>query len=130
MFSMDEFAQLQFLEGRWKGSSPDGKEFFEEYDRPEPAVFQSRRFPNRDFSEHTDGATISFADGEVISRWGEYTWKASAIGADNASFEPVSAPSHFSWRRLDAATLEAQQRWTVDGKEQEHTMRLTRLDPG
>lgn len=26
MFSLDEFAQLRFLEGRWKGRSPDGKE--------------------------------------------------------------------------------------------------------
>lgn len=130
MFSLDEFAQLQFLEGRWKGTSPDGKEFFEEYDHPEPTVFQSRRFPDRDFREHTDGATISFDNGEVVSRWGEYTWKASAIGADSAAFEPVSAPSQFWWRRVDADTLEARQRWSVDGKEQEHTMRLTRADAG
>jgi len=127
MFSPDDFAQLQFLEGRWKGIAPDGKEFFEEYDRPEPCVFQSRRFPDGGFTEHTDGATISLLDGEVISQWGDFTWKASSIGADNAAFEPVNAPSQFIWRRVDEATLEARQRWTVDGKEQEYTLRLTKL---
>jgi hypothetical protein len=128
MFSLDDFAQLQFLEGRWKGVAPDGKEFFEEYTRPEPAVFQSHRFPDSAFTGHTDGATISLKDGEVISQWGEYTWKASSIGADSAAFEPVNAPSQFVWRRVDDATLEARQHWTADGKEQEFTLQLTRLN--
>lgn len=132
MFSLDDFAQLQFLEGRWKGIAPDGKEFFEEYTRPEAAVFQSHRFPDSAFSDkgagHTDGATISLKDGEVISQWGDFTWKASSIGADSAAFEPVNAPSRFTWRRVDDATLEARQRWTADGKEQEFTLQLTRLN--
>lgn len=135
MFSLDDFAQLQFLEGRWKGVAPDGKEFFEEYTRPEPAVFQSQRFPDGAFTRQSadpadpaDGATISLQDGEVISRWGEFAWKASSIGADEAVFEPVNAPSRFLWRRVDDATLEALQRWTADGKEHEYTLQLTRLD--
>ena len=128
MFSLDDFSQLQFLEGRWRGIAPDGKEFFEEYDRPEPTVFRSQRFPDGDFGEHTDGATISFKDGEVISQWGEFTWKASSIGPDNAAFEPVNAPSQFTWRRVDDATLEARQRWSADGKEQEFTLQMTRMD--
>ncbi len=129
MFSLDDFAQLQFLEGRWRGIAPDGKEFFEEYTRPEPTVFQSHRFPDSAFTGHTDGATISLQDGEVVSQWGEFTWKASSIGADSAAFEPVQAPSQFNWRRVDGETLEAQQRWTADGKEQEYTLQLKKLDP-
>ncbi|MGI4844190.1 MAG: hypothetical protein ACRYF7_12825 [Janthinobacterium lividum] len=128
MFSLDDFAQLQFLEGRWKGIAPEGKEFFEEYTRPEPEVFQSHRFPDSAFTAHTDGATISLEDGEVISQWGEYTWKASSIGADSAAFEPVNAPSQFVWRRVDDATLEARQRWTADGRAQEFTLQLTKLN--
>lgn len=128
MFSLDDFAQLQFLEGRWKGIAPDGKEFFEEYTRPEPEVFQSHRFPDSAFTGHTDGATISLKDGEVISEWGDFTWKASSIDAAGAAFEPVSAPSRFTWRRVDAATLEAQQHWTADGKEQEYTLQLKKVD--
>jgi len=127
MFSLDEFAQLQFLEGRWKGESPDGKEFFEQYDRPEPGVFQSRRFPDAGFTEHTDGATISFQDGEVVSQWNEFTWKAARIAPDSADFEPVNAPSRFTWRRVDERTLEATQHWSADGKEQQYTLRMQRV---
>ena len=127
MFSLDDFAQLQFLEGRWRGIAPDGKEFFEEYDRPAPGVFRSHRFPDSDFTEHTDGATITLKDGEVVSQWGELRWKASGIGPDTAAFEPVNAPSQFTWRRVDDSTLEALQRWTAEGKEQHYTLRLTKL---
>jgi len=128
MFSLDEFAQLQFLEGRWKGEGPDGKEFFEQYDRPEPTVFQSRRFPDASFSEHTDGATISFNDGEVVSQWNEFTWRASRIAQDSSDFEPTNAPSRFTWRRVDDTTLEATQHWAAEGKEQTYTLRMTRVD--
>ncbi len=127
MFSMDDFAQLQFLEGRWKGESPDGKAFFEQYDRPEPGVFRSRRFPDAGFAEHSDSATISLRDGDVISQWNEYSWRATRIAPDGADFEPVNAPSRFSWRRVDDRTLEATQRWTAEGKEQQYTLQMTRL---
>ena len=108
MFSLDDFAQ------------------------PQPTVFQSHRFPDSAFggnsAGHTDGATISCRDGEVISQWGEFSWKASSIGADTAAFEPVNAPSRFTWRRVDDATQEAQQRWSADGKPQEFTLRMTGMD--
>ncbi|WP_313175816.1 hypothetical protein [Massilia sp.] len=127
MFSIDEFAQLQFLVGRWRGESADGKVFYEEYDHPEPNVFQSHRYADESFVERTDGSTISFKDGEVTSQWGDFTWRASIIGRDSAVFEPVNAPSRFEWRRVDESTLEAHQRWTAEGKEQQHTIRLNRV---
>lgn len=130
MFSFDEFSRLDFLTGRWKGETPDGKPFYEEYDRPEPGVFRSRRFSDATFSEHTDGSTITFDNGEVMSRWGEFSWRATRIDADEASFDPVNAPSRFSWRRVDASSLEAHQRWQADGEEHHYTIHLARLPAG
>ncbi|KQQ91948.1 hypothetical protein [Massilia sp. Leaf139] len=129
MFSLDDFSKLQFLEGRWKGQSPDGKEFFEQYDRLDQRTFRSRRFSNAAFDQHSDGSTITFLDGEVLSEWGKFTWRASEIGADHATFAPVNAPSQFIWRRVDDSTLEAHQRWSTDGdgEEQHYTIRMTRL---
>jgi len=127
MFNADEFARLRFLEGRWKGETPDGTEFFEVYDRPQPDTFRSRRFTSAAFTEHSDGSTIFLRDGEVTSQWGEFTWRASVIDDASATFEPVNAPSRFTWRRLDGATLEAHQRWSVDGKEQQLTIRMVRV---
>jgi len=130
MFNADEFAKLQFLEGRWRGEAPDGAEFFEEYDRPEPALFRSRRFTSAAFSEHNDGSTIALRDGEVVAQWGDFTWRASSIDLDGATFEPVNAPSQFTWRRVDAATLEAEQRWSADGKQHQHTIQMKRVGAG
>jgi len=128
MFSIEDFAQLQFLVGRWQGEGADGKPFYEEYDHPAPHLFQSHRYSSAAFNERTDGSSIAFEDGQVTSQWGDFTWRASSIGADNAAFEPVHAPSHFAWRRVDATTLEARQRWMAEGREQQHTIRLTRID--
>jgi hypothetical protein len=128
MFSLDDFAKLHFLEGRWKGQSADGKDFYEEYDRPDQRTFRSRRFNSDAFTDHSEGSTITFLDGEVLSTWGEFTWRASEIGADHAAFAPVQAPTQFTWRRLDDGTLEAHQRWSTDGgEEQQHTIRMTRV---
>ena len=127
MFSLDDFGKLQFLEGRWKGQSPDGRDFFEEYDRPDQRTFRSRRFGSEAFTEPSDGSTITFLDGEVLSAWGEFTWRASEIGAAHAVFAPVNAPTQFTWRRLDERTLEAHQRWSTDGNEQQHTIQMTKV---
>lgn len=127
MFSVDDFARLRFLEGRWRGEAPDGTPFHEQYDHPAPDVYRSRRFSDATFTEHSDGSTITFQDGEVVSQWGEFTWRASSIAPDAASFDPVNAPSHFSWHRIDTDTLEARQRWSADGKEQRYTITLTRI---
>jgi len=127
MFSHDDFVQLQFLVGRWRGESADGKLFYEEYDHPHPNQFQSHRYADERFVQRTDGSTISYQDGEVTSTWGDFSWRASSIGGDSAVFEPVNAPSRFEWRRVDDSTLEAHQRWTAEGREQQHTIRLTRV---
>lgn len=128
MLSFDDFSRLRFLEGRWKGETPDGTEFFEEYDHPEPNVFRSRRFKSAAFDESSDGSTIAWRDGEVVSQWGEFTWRATAIEADSAAFAPVNAPSHFEWHRVGDAAFEARQRWLADGKEQHLTIRMVRVD--
>lgn len=128
MFSFDEFSRLDFLIGRWKGEAPDGTPFFEEYDRPEPNVFRSRRFSDASFAEHTDGSTIALENGEVVSRWGAFSWRATRIDAHEAAFDPVDAPSRFTWRRIDADALEVRQHWQADGKDHQYTIPLARLD--
>ena len=79
MFSPEDFARLQFLVGRWKGHSADGKEFYEEYGRTAPDVFQSHRYASAAFDGRSDGSTIHWAacprssDGSAIQRGGRAT---------------------------------------------------------
>lgn len=129
MFTQSDFNQLKFLEGRWEGSDPKGKAFYEQYDFPDAATLRSLRFPTREFGKSTDTSTVTLKDGEIVSRWGDFSWRASEITADKACFEPINAPSSFCWKLASATALEVTQRWTdASGKEQTMTMALKRLD--
>jgi hypothetical protein len=128
MFNESSFAQIKFLEGKWKGIGPDGKEFFEEYVLVEPTLFRSMRHADSSFSKVTDGSTVSLKDGVVISTWGQFTWKASVLNAMKACFEPIDAPSSFCWERVAPDAVTVTQRWVgADGKEQSFMLKLSRI---
>ena len=128
MFTIDDLTRLAFLEGRWKGTAPDGSPFFEEYDFPDPQTFRSRRYADERFAEATDGSTVTLENGAVVSKWGPFSWKASEIAWGRACFVPIEAPSSFCWERKTDALVEVTQRWTDEsGKEQTYTVPLERL---
>ena len=128
MFTESSFAQIRFLEGKWKGVGPDGKEFFEEYVLAEPSLLKSIRHADASFSKATDGSTVALKDGTVVSTWGQFTWKASLISSTKACFEPINAPSSFCWERVDSDSVTVTQRWTdADGKEQSFVIKLSRF---
>jgi hypothetical protein len=127
-FNETQFAQLKFLEGRYKGVGPDNKPFYEEYVFAGPSLLQSNRYADATFAARTDGSTVALKDGVVTSTWGQFTWKAISLSPTKACFEPVNAPSSFCWERMDKDTVHATQRWTgADGKEQSYVVPLSRL---
>ena len=128
MFNESSFAQIRFLEGKWRGVGPDGKEFFEEYVLAEPSLLRTIRHADASFSKATDGSTVALKDGAVVSTWGQFTWKASSISHTKACFEPINAPSSFCWERVGPDTVTVAQRWTgADGKEQSFVLKLSRF---
>lgn len=128
MFNESSFSQIKFLEGRWKGIGPDGKEFFEEYVLAEPGLFRSLRHADSSFSKATDGSTVALKDGSVISTWGQFTWRATSLSTTKACFEPVNAPSSFCWERVAPDVVTVTQRWAgADGKEQSFVLKLSRV---
>jgi hypothetical protein len=127
MFNESSFSQIKFLEGRWKGVGPDGKDFFDEYVLAEPTLFRSIRHADATFSKATDGSTVALKDGVITSTWGQFTWKATSLSSSKACFEPVDAPSSFCWERVAPDTVTVTQRWTgSDGKEQSFVLTLNR----
>lgn len=128
MFNESTFAQIKFLEGRWVGVGPDGKEFYEEYVLVEPTLFRSIRHADASFTKATDGSTVALKDGVITSTWGEFSWKAVLLTASKACFEPINAPSSFCWERVASDTVTVTQRWTgSDGKEQSFRLTLNRV---
>ncbi len=129
VFDEEQFTQLRFLEGRWTGTTPDGSAFFEAYDFPQPTQLRSQRFADASFDTAVDGSTVSLLDGEVISQWGQFTWRATELGPGLARFEPIEAPSSFSWRRVGDDTVEVTQHWRDEhGEAQSYALTLRRID--
>jgi hypothetical protein len=119
---------LGFLVGRWSGQMPDGAVFFEEYAFGPDGGFRSRRYEDATFSASTDGSTVEQVGSDILSRWGSFTWRAVRLEDGFAEFEPVNAPSRFSWRRVDADRVEVSQRWVDDaGLSQSYSLILTRI---
>jgi hypothetical protein len=128
MYTATDLAHLRFLEGRWKGTGPDGKPFYEAYDFVDPDTFRSRRYADASFSTATDGSTVAVEGGAIVSRWGEYSWRAVEVTPQGVCFEPVNAPSSFCWRRAGDAAVEVVQRWTdAQGTAQSYTLVLDRI---
>lgn len=130
MFNETSFSQIRFLEGRWKGVGPDGKEFFEEYVLAEPGIFRSMRHADASFSKAIDGSTVSLKDGEVVSTWGQFNWKAVSISETKACFEPMNAPSSFCWERVTSNEVSVTQRWKDEqGEDHSFVLKLIRVGP-
>jgi hypothetical protein len=127
-FTEADFVHAHRLVGRWEGRGPDGQPFYEEYDLPDRLTLRSRRYSGADFATVTDASSVRFEDGAIVSRWGRYSWRAVAVTPDLIRFEPVNAPSHFSWRFVDTGTVEVRQDWRdAQGAAQSYTLRMTRL---
>jgi hypothetical protein len=128
MFTAADFSHLKFLEGRWKGTGPDGKPFYEQYSFPRDGEMRSARFADATFGQPTDGSVVALDGGRVVSTWGEFTWHASELVPGRACFMPVTAPSSFCWERLSASSAQVTQRWTDEhGKAQQYVVSLRRL---
>ncbi len=128
VYTQDDFKQRKFLEGRWQGTDPKGAAFYEQYDFPDAVTLRSLRFPTQEFSKPTDTSTVVLKDGQILSQWGDFTWRAAEIATDKACFVPLKAPSSFCWKAAGPSGVEVTQRWLdANGKEQTMTMVLTRL---
>ena len=128
MFNEKDFAHLAFLEGRWVGTAPDGNKFYEQYDFPEQGMMRSRRASDDSFSSYSDGSTVVLQEGAVLSKWGEFEWRATSIAATAVHFAPVNAPSSFSWQHISSDEIAVVQEWTDEnGKEQRYSISLHRV---
>lgn len=128
LFSADDFLHLKFLEGRWEGTGPDGKPFYEQYSFPHETEMRSTRFADATFGEPQDGSVVTLDGGRVVSTWGDFTWQASELVPGKACFVPVNAPSSFCWELLSPSAAQVTQRWTDEhGKPQQYVVPLRRL---
>ncbi len=129
VFTESDFEKLRFLEGRWVGTAPDGNKFYEEYDFPAEGMMRSRRADDASYSSYTDGSTVMLQDGAIISKWGEFEWRATSVSEHAVHFAPVNAPSFFSWEQMSGDEIAVVQEWTDEkGEKQRYSITLSRVN--
>lgn len=128
MFGVAEFNHLRFLEGRWEGTGPDGSSFYEEYAFAGETAMRSTRFKDASFATADDGSEVRLEDGQVVSTWNAFSWRANELVPGRACFSPVQAPSSFCWERMSDELVHVTQRWSDEqGNPQEYVVPLRRL---
>jgi hypothetical protein len=112
-----QFAQLNWLEGDWRGAMPDGSPFFERYRVLSDSTIRMYAFPDSTMTQPTDSSLIYWRDSHIYSE-GE-TSRSVATRLDSAGVQFVrerGGGNQFRWEPTAegwTATLE----WTDQGGE-------------
>jgi hypothetical protein len=84
--SLDEFRQLQWITGSWRGSGGAYPAFFEEYRVVDDSTIQMRALSDSTFSVATDSSWIELRNGQVRSRGGDRQNVVIALSPDSVRF--------------------------------------------
>jgi hypothetical protein len=99
-YSIFDFRNLRFLEGRWRGSMPDGKPFFEEYRFLDDTTILRRGFPDSTFAKASDSSRVQLRDSTVSNEGGTARWAATRLDSLGADFSPsYGASNTFTWAK-------------------------------
>ena len=90
--SLEEFRQLQWIAGTWRGSGGAYPSFYEEYRVIDDSTIQMRAFSDSTFNVATDSSLIEFRSGAVQSRGAERTYIALAVTSDSVRFARAGVP--------------------------------------
>ena len=107
-YSLAQFAQLRWLEGRWRGGLPDGGSFYEQYRWLDDSTIAMHAFADSTFARATDSSRVSLRFGVVANEGITARWVATRLDSAAVEFVPRRGASNgFSWVR------ESPDRWTA-----------------
>jgi hypothetical protein len=119
-FPFESFRHLRFVEGRWRGTMPDGKPFFEEYRFLNDTTILKLDFPDSTFAKASDSSRVELRDSTVANESTSSRYVATRLDSLGADFAPhFGATNTFTWARESPTKWIATIRWTDrDGKPQ------------
>ena len=95
----DQFAQLSFLEGDWRGTMPDGKPFFERYRVTSDSTIQMYGFPDSTMTAPGDSSRIYWRDNHIYSQGGGTRYVVASIDDNGVRFVPEQGRNEFTWKQ-------------------------------
>ena len=84
--TLDEFRQVHWIAGSWRGSGGAYPSFFEEYRLVDDSTIQMRAFSDSTFSVATDSSRIEWRNNAVHSRGNDRGYSVIALSADSIRF--------------------------------------------
>jgi hypothetical protein len=107
-FSLADFRHLRWLEGRWKGTLPQGGYFYEQYRSLDDSTIAMHAFADSTFTRATDSARLTLRNAVIANEGIGARWVATRIDSAFVDFVPrVGATNGLSWAR------ESPNRWTA-----------------
>src|SRR5688572_29770755 len=98
-FAREQFAQLSFLDGDWRGSMPDGKPFFERYRVTSDSTIQMQGFADSTMSTPSDSSRIYWRDNHIYSEGGSSRYVVASIDSSGVRFVPERGQNEFTWKQ-------------------------------
>jgi hypothetical protein len=125
--SAEQFRALAWLDGRWRGTMPDGKPFFEGYRMLNDSTVRSYDYPDSTAVVPSDSGAISLRGGELVTGSGGREWVATELGEGFARFEPRrGAKNSFTWQRTGPDAWTATLRWAAEAPVRETVYSMVR----
>jgi hypothetical protein len=128
-YTVADFRNLRWLEGRWRGFMPDGKTFYEQYRFLDDSTIAMHSFADSTFTRSTDSSRVQLRNSAVTSAGLTAAWVATRLDSTGADFAPQRGVSNrFTWARESATRWNATLRWTdSDGRPQSVVYALHKL---
>ena len=130
-YSLADFRHLRWLEGRWRGTLPQGGYFYEQYRSLDDSTIAMHAFADSTFTRATDSARLSLRNAVIANDGIGARWVATRIDSSSVEFVPrVGASNGFGWTR------ESPTRWTATlhgtdsaGRTQHTVYSMERVNP-
>ena len=107
-FTITDFAKLHWIAGRWRGFTPNGDKFYEEYRWVNDSTIVKYGFPDSTFAKASDSSHVQLRGGTVADESIRSRYVATRLDSSGVDFAPVrGARNSFTW------ALEAPTRWNA-----------------
>jgi hypothetical protein len=97
-FERERFAELGFLDGDWRGTTPDGKPFFERYRVTSDSTIQMYGFPDSAMTVATDSALIFWRGSRIYSESGNRRSVVTRMDSSGIHFRGERSGNRFTWK--------------------------------
>ena len=96
----DQFAQLKWIEGFWRGAAPGGPPFYERYVFADDSSIAMYTFPDSTFASPSDSARVTLRGGVVRDAGNTASWVATRLDSMSVDFAPEwGATNTFTWQK-------------------------------